>query len=80
VLSAVVLAGGSFFWHPALLLLALQAVLYAAALLAGGIDLGVRTGDALAIPGSMLAFATMHLAWGVAFWWSLLTSWFGSHG
>jgi succinoglycan biosynthesis protein ExoA len=72
VLGASFLGLAALFWAPARLAFVLVAGLYLGAILGAGIWIGVRGRDGMLIPGSALAFATMHLAWGSAFWWSLL--------
>lgn len=80
VLGTVGLAVAALFLAPARMLLGIELSLYLVALLAGGIDVAIRDGDAGLIPGTMLAFATMHMAWGSGFWWSLISRPLGIHG
>jgi glycosyltransferase involved in cell wall biosynthesis len=60
------------FWRPALLILACMMFIYLVVLAAAGIQLGFGQRKPSLIPGSILAFATMHMAWGAGFWASLL--------
>ena len=53
-------------------LLTFQWVTYAVALLAAGVVEAIRRLDALLIIGVPLSIATIHLSWGLGFWWSLL--------
>ena len=53
-------------------LLALQAGLYGAVLLGMGLQTAWRARAPRLFVGVPLAAATMHLAWGAAFWWGLL--------
>jgi hypothetical protein len=46
--------------------------IYLVVLAAAGIQLGFGQRKPSLIPGSILAFATMHMAWGAGFWASLL--------
>jgi glycosyltransferase involved in cell wall biosynthesis len=80
LLGMLCMAVGALFWMPALRALVLVACLYLVAVLAAGIAMGVRARDGLLIVGSPLALATMHLAWGSGFLWSLLTSLVEFHG
>jgi glycosyltransferase involved in cell wall biosynthesis len=66
----LMLAGA--FWRPAVVILASMLSIYLLVLAAAGIQLGVSRRKPSLIPGSILAFATMHMAWGAGFWGSLL--------
>jgi succinoglycan biosynthesis protein ExoA len=74
------MAVAALFWMPALSALVLVTCLYLVAMLGAGIAMGVRAREGLLIVGSTLALATMHLAWGSGFLWSLLTSFVEFHG
>jgi glycosyltransferase involved in cell wall biosynthesis len=72
VLAVLGLLLAGAFWKPALLILACILSIYLLVLTAAGIQLGIRHRKPSLIPGSILAFATMHLGWGAGFWASLL--------
>lgn len=55
--------------------LALLAAGYAGALLTAGILQAVTQRDLALLPGLPIALATMHLSWGAAFLWGLVTPW-----
>jgi hypothetical protein len=61
----------SAIWRVALIGLACEIALYGLALVAAGSDMARRGREGALLPGSMLALATMHLAWGSGFIWSL---------
>ncbi len=71
VMGGLLLALAAAFWTPARPALVLAASTYLGAILIAGVLIGARGRDGTLIPGSALAFATMHLAWGSGFWWSL---------
>ena len=73
VLSLLVALTLALFWPPARLLLALEVLLYAAALLAGSLPVALRRKDPALVLAVPLAIMTMHLSWGAGFLWSLLT-------
>jgi len=73
VLTVIGLLLAGVFWRPAVLILAAIILVYLVVLTAAGIQLGLRHRKPSLVPGSMLAFATMHLGWGAGFWASLLT-------
>jgi glycosyltransferase involved in cell wall biosynthesis len=77
LLSLVVAAA---FWMPAALALTLSLGAYAAAVLAAGIQLAHKGGDAAFTVSAAVAFATMHFSWGAGFLWSLVTGWFKPNG
>ncbi|HIE57534.1 MAG TPA: hypothetical protein EYP88_04800 [Anaerolineales bacterium] len=54
-------------------LLAVEAGFYALILLAVGVLASLRRRDAALMVGLPLAIAVMHLTWGAAFLWSLVT-------
>jgi hypothetical protein len=70
VLSLGALAVSALLWRPAQVILQSELALYLLALAAAGIDIGLRRREWLLVPASMLALATMHLAWGSGFLWS----------
>ncbi len=80
VASLVLLGVAAVFLPLARLLLSLEVALYALALAAAGLQAAVRRSMPLLIPGLMLAIATMHLAWGSGFLWSLLSPRVESNG
>jgi succinoglycan biosynthesis protein ExoA len=80
VLSVLAMLVAATVWPPARSLLAGAVGLYAAVLLAGGVHIGLMGRSASLIPGSILALATMHTAWGCGFLWSLATARAGIHG
>ena len=69
--------GAAAWWPPAITLLAIEWGAYAVVLLAAAGVEAIRRSAVSMIPGLPLAWGTMHLAWGTAFWWSLLTSLMG---
>jgi succinoglycan biosynthesis protein ExoA len=72
---ATIFLGLAAAWLPlARWLLALQWALYAVALVAAGVLQAVRRRDPAVAVGMPQALAVMHLAWGGAFWWGWLTS------
>jgi hypothetical protein len=71
VASLVLLALLSVFLPLARFLLLAEVTVYLLALLAAGLQLAVRRTKPLLLPGLALAIATMHLAWGSGFLWSL---------
>jgi glycosyltransferase involved in cell wall biosynthesis len=72
VLSVSSLALAGIAWRPAVIILACILLIYLIVLTAAGIQLGLSHRKPSLIPGSILAFATMHLGWGAGFWASLL--------
>lgn len=54
--------------------LAIEVLLYGLVLLMAGVQSGWRLKRGYLCLGLPLAIATMHLAWGTGFWWSLLSS------
>ncbi len=76
VASLLILGLLSTFLPLARFLLLAEVVLYALALAAAGVQAAVRVRRPLVMPALMLAIATMHLAWGCGFLWSVLsTAW-----
>ena len=71
---------GAIFWVPALRALVLAICIYLVTILGAGIAASLRAREAPMILGSALALATMHLAWGSGFLWSLATRLVESHG
>jgi succinoglycan biosynthesis protein ExoA len=74
VASLVILALLSLFLPPARFLLVAEFALYTLALAAAGLQAAIHRGKPLLMPGLVLAIATMHLAWGSAFLWSLFSA------
>lgn len=72
VLSLVILALLAILVPLARWLLTAEIVLYALALLAAGVQVAVKKRKGALAIGVPLAIATMHLAWGGAFLWSLI--------
>jgi len=73
VLSSLALLVSIPFVRFAPAALAVEWGAYAAILLSAGLVEGVRRRSASMLVGFPLAVAAMHLAWGGAFWWGLLT-------
>jgi glycosyltransferase involved in cell wall biosynthesis len=80
VLSATGLALVALVWRSAAIMLAGILLIYVLVLTAAGIQIGFRHRKPSLIPGSVLAFATMHLAWGAGFWASLVSKGLGRSG
>jgi glycosyltransferase involved in cell wall biosynthesis len=80
VLSVLALALTSAIWPPARPVLAVELILYLAAVMAAGLSMAVRRRRAVLMPGSVLALITMHWAWGAGFLWSALASMPNRHG
>lgn len=72
VLALVGLPWLGLLWRPAWALWALQVGLYALALLTAGAQLAWREKRPAFLWAVPAAMATMHLAWGAAFWWGLV--------
>ena len=72
VLGILILAVASALVPGTSMLLAALVGIYGAALLIAGALVARKAHDAALLPGTALAFATMHLAWGSGFLWSLL--------
>jgi hypothetical protein len=51
----------------------LESISYVAVLVVAGLQIARRQRDPALIPGVPLAIASMHLAWGSAFLWSMMT-------
>lgn len=73
VLSLAALAGLSFFFRWAQGLLLFETVLYAAVLMAAGLHAARRRKDPWLVVGLPVAIATMHLCWGGALLWGLVS-------
>ncbi|HEY5984644.1 MAG TPA: glycosyltransferase family 2 protein [Anaerolineales bacterium] len=80
VLAVLTLAAAAIFWTPALIALVIIGSVYALALLAASVQLSARAGDLLLLPALMLAFATVHFAWGGGFLASIPSWWVHSNG
>ena len=74
VLSLLFLAVLAPWWSLARLGLAVEAALYGLALLLAGVQAAVRRKKPALALGLPLGIATMHLAWGSGFIWSLMSS------
>lgn len=74
VLSLLGLAGLSLVWAPAAWLLGAGVVSYALLLLAAATQKAAQLRQPSLLLGMPLAMMTMHLSWGAAFLWSLLSS------
>ncbi|MFQ5615319.1 MAG: glycosyltransferase family 2 protein, partial [Anaerolineales bacterium] len=72
VLNLIVLALLAVWFPWVCWLLALEAFLYALALLAAGVQVGLKNRDFLLSLGVPLAIAIMHISWGSALLWSLI--------
>ena len=70
----------SLFLPLARFLLFGELALYVLILAAAGLQAAIRWVKPLLMPGLMLAIATMHLAWGGGFLWSLISGPHHSHG
>jgi glycosyltransferase involved in cell wall biosynthesis len=73
VLGTGALALGGLAWPPAWLVLGVQWALYALTTFAAGIGVARSRRDAPLTLGFPLAIWTMHLSWGTAFLWGLVT-------
>lgn len=77
LVASLVLGSASAIVFPlARLLLALEVGLYLLALLVAAAEAALRRRKGFLLLGLPLAIATMHLAWGAGFWWSMLRSLF----
>ncbi|HKJ27250.1 MAG TPA: glycosyltransferase family 2 protein [Anaerolineales bacterium] len=74
VLSLVVLLLASIWLPAALWLLLAEVVLYVGALIVSGLDVVLDKHNIPLLFGVPIAIAVMHLSWGGAFIWSLITS------
>ena len=73
VFTILILAVASLFLAEALPLLAAMLSIYTGVLLTAGVISAVRTRDIGMLVGYPIAIAVMHVAWGSAFLWGLLT-------
>lgn len=80
VLSLVVLAVLSFFSPSARLILAAEVAVYLVVLIAAGLEAAIRLRTPILIAGLGLAIATMHIAWGSGFLWSIFSPGSTAHG
>jgi hypothetical protein len=80
IVTLVAAGLAALFWPFALLALLLILAIYVVALVAAGVEIGIRRRDARLIPGAALALATMHLSWGGGFLWSVMGNWLTRHG
>lgn len=77
VLIGFALLVAGFFWPPGWGLAAAQAALYLIVLQIFAERRAVGSGEPALHIGLPIAWATMHLSWGGAFWWGLLTGLIG---
>jgi cellulose synthase/poly-beta-1,6-N-acetylglucosamine synthase-like glycosyltransferase len=80
VLAALGLAVLAPFWGLARTGVLVVWGLYAATLLLAAVATAIRQHEAMLIPASVAAFATMHFAWGGGFLWSILRGAARRHG
>jgi GT2 family glycosyltransferase len=73
VLSLVILSVLAIWFPVARWLFVLESVSYVSVLAVAGLQIARRQHDLALIPGVPLAIASMHLAWGSAFLWSMMT-------
>jgi hypothetical protein len=73
VLSLLVLPLLAIWWPVARWLFVIESAGYAVVLFLAGLQLGKKQRDWKLIFSVPLAIATMHLAWGSAFLWSLIS-------
>lgn len=78
VLGLIVLGLAAIFLPPARWLLAAVMVLYVSALVISGLDVVLERKDFSLLFGVPIAIVVMHLTWGSAFLWSLLTGFFNA--
>ena len=76
VLTAILLGVASLFWYPSRILLEVQLFLYGGIVLLVGTVEALRKRDVALLLGFPLAVFTIHFAWGGAFLWSILTTFF----
>lgn len=72
VLSLVGLGGLGIFWSGFRVLLAAEALLYAGALAAAGLQSAWKRKKGFLVVGLPLAILVMHLSWGAGFLWSMI--------
>ncbi|HEX8992435.1 MAG TPA: glycosyltransferase family 2 protein [Anaerolineales bacterium] len=80
VASLIVLLLLSVFLPPARILLLAELIIYLCVLFGAGLQRAVRRRKPLLVPGMAAAIATMHIAWGGGFLWSLLSGSSKLHG
>jgi glycosyltransferase involved in cell wall biosynthesis len=73
------LLGFGIFFRGARILLGVYWGIYSAFTIGAAIVESIRHGDPALLLGMPLAFWTMHISWGSAFFWGLITGLFGSH-
>ena len=76
VLGIVVLGTVGFFFPPAWYLLALGAVSYLGLAITFGLAKALAAAEPSLLPGIVLAFPTIHLAWGLGFWGGIFRAFF----
>jgi glycosyltransferase involved in cell wall biosynthesis len=80
-MASLIVLGLLCFWFPfAWLVLFFEIIFYLVALTAAGIHTALRQRRPLLAPGLILAIATMHVAWGSGFLWSLIFKPSENHG
>jgi len=72
VAATVLALAAAWWWPPAVWVLGIQWAAYLLVLLAASLAQAIRSRAAFLILGLPVAWGTMHLAWGSAFWWGLL--------
>jgi len=80
VASLAALASMSLFWPLARYALLFEFFAYSLTLAIAGMSLALQQRSLQLVPGFMLAVATMHLSWGSAFLWSLISGLSTDHG
>jgi glycosyltransferase involved in cell wall biosynthesis len=71
ILSLLLLGLAGFLWKPLWILLAIEAVLYVLGLLAGALDVGLKSGWRYALPAPAV-FAILHFAYGLGCLWGVV--------
>jgi GT2 family glycosyltransferase len=74
VASLIVLSALSIFIPAMRIPLLIELLVYGLLLLGAGVQAALRRRAALLLPGVMAAIASMHLAWGSGFLWSLIST------
>lgn len=62
----------SVFWNLARIVFAAAIIFYLIILIVGSVKPAIKTKQPLTVIGIPLAIATMHISWGLGFWWSLV--------
>jgi len=63
-----------------LILLAMEIIVYAIAMIASGVQAAIKQKNFSLVLGLPLAIASMHISWGVGFLWSMIKGIFTDHG